>query len=102
MEDKGKMDELIEQVKLMNVLLIKQDKREENKESENGTRRKSATIAFFLLLLLLIFKFFYILQPIPKTFHDEEFSETTLGTRNKHSLIHEEKIKTADSVEEVP
>ena len=33
MEDKGKMDELIEQMKLMNVLLSKHDKRKETKEN---------------------------------------------------------------------
>jgi N-acetylglutamate synthase-like GNAT family acetyltransferase len=33
MEDEGKMDELIEQMKLMNVLLSKRDKREETKEN---------------------------------------------------------------------
>ena len=34
MEDKGQMNEVIEQMKLMNVLLSKRDKREETKEND--------------------------------------------------------------------
>ncbi|CAL6360016.1 unnamed protein product [Bathycoccus prasinos] len=39
MEDKGQMNEVIEQMKLMNVLLSKHDKREETKENNATFRR---------------------------------------------------------------
>jgi len=54
MEDKGKMDEVIEQMKLMNVLLSKRDKREETKENyTNWVVKRGAS--FFLFLWFLVF-----------------------------------------------
>ena len=51
MEDKGKMDELIEQVKLMTVLLSKQDKRKENKTIDASIRKWTPVVIsiFFIV-----------------------------------------------------
>ena len=54
MEDKGQMNEVIEQMKLMNVLLSKHDKREETKEY-NASWRVQGPQLFFIFLFLIVF-----------------------------------------------
>ena len=64
MEDKGKMDELIEQMKLMNVLLSKHDKREETKEYNASWRVQGPQIFFIFLLMIVVG---LVLNPKPET-----------------------------------
>ena len=52
MEDKGQMNEVIEQMKLMNVLLSKHDKREETKENDMKWVSKVVWFGVFLVFLL--------------------------------------------------
>ena len=62
MEDKGQMNEVIEQMKLMNVLLSKRDKREETKEYINNWVSKRLELLFFLALFF-VFLVNFVLTP---------------------------------------
>ena len=52
MEDKGQMNEVIEQMKLMNVLLSKHDKREETKENDMKWFSKVLWFGVFLVVFV--------------------------------------------------
>ena len=64
MEDKGQMNEVIEQMKLMNVLLSKHDKREETKEYNASWRVQGPQIFFIFLFLIVVG---LVLNPKPET-----------------------------------
>ena len=64
MEDKGQMNEVIEQTKLMNVLLSKHDKREETKEYNASWRVQGPQIFFIFLLMIVVG---LVLNPKPET-----------------------------------
>ena len=64
MEDKGQMNEVIEQMKLMNVLLSKHDKREETKEYNASWRVQGPQIFFIFLLMIVVG---LVLNPKPET-----------------------------------
>ena len=80
MEDKGNMDEVIQQMILMNVLLSKHDKREETKETrEKNFNSKS----FWGGILILVFLFL-----INKVDFQQKMTELSLlQQRDEYSLL---------------
>ena len=104
MEDKGKMDELIEQMKLMNVLLSKHDKREETKEESKSWFGKKVVPFLFLIWVLALWfgttppssfqsdvDAIYKLGRLDERSHQEGFTPSMndpSSHHNKHSLLH--------------
>ena len=89
MEDKGQMNEVIEQMKLMNVLLSKHDKREETKENDATFRvfgpRIFLLFLFTMVLIVLTAKDEVNKSPTPPMYN----SPLQQNTENKrHSLLH--------------
>ena len=64
MEDKGNMDEVVQQMILMNALLSKHDKREETKEYNASWRVQGPQIFFIFLLMIVVG---LVLNPKPET-----------------------------------
>jgi len=91
MEDKGQMNEVIEQMKLMNVLLSKHDKREETKENYMNWASKS----FWGVRVLFLCWVFLTLVDFVRTPTNEVNKSYTPPMYNspsqqntKHSLLH--------------
>ena len=90
MEDKGQMNEVIEQMKLMNVLLSKRDKREETKENDMKWVSKVLWFGVFLVVLLN-------LVPTPKNEVNKSHTPPMYNSpsqqnteKKRHSLLHRE------------
>jgi hypothetical protein len=88
MEDKGQMNEVIEQMKLMNVLLSKHDKREETKEY-NATFRVFGPRIFFIFLLTMVLIVLSARDEVNKSYTPPMYNSPSQQD-TKHSLLHRE------------
>ena len=88
MEDKGQMNEVIEQMKLMNVLLSKRDKREETKENDKKWASKFVG-GLILFVVFLSFLINFVLTPTNEWgSHTPPMYNSPSQQNVKHSLIH--------------
>ena len=89
MEDKGQMNEVIEQMKLMNVLLSKHDKREETKENDATFRvfgpRVFLLFLFTMVLIVLTAKDGVNKSPTSPMYNSPSQQNTE---KKRHSLLH--------------
>ena len=88
MEDKGQMNEVIEQMKLMNVLLSKHDKREETKENDMKWLKKvvGGLLSFAVFLAFLDA---FVLTPTNEWgSHTPPMYNSPSQQNTKHSLLH--------------
>lgn len=87
MEDnQGKLDEVIEQMKLMNVLLSKHDKREETKANRMSWMHIGPRI-FLLFLFLIAYAWFLAYLDDGNTSHAPPMNGPS-SQGNKYSLLH--------------
>ena len=92
MEDKGQMDEVIEQMKLMNVLLSKHDKREETKETrEKNFNSKSFWGGIFIMVFL------FLMNKVD--FQQKVTEMSLLQQRNEYSLLRAKNTPPMDDQE---
>ena len=89
MEDKGQTNEVIEQMKLMNVLLSKHDKREETREKNFNS--KSFWVGIFIMVFL------FLMNKVD--FQQKVTEMSLLQQRNEYSLLRAKNTPPMDDQE---